>query len=361
MGVFERNGHFYIRYSANGRIIRKSIGRKGVITKTVARQVFDEEKRKARLGKLGLDKRLIPTLEAFSKEYITYQRDIKQKRSWFKDVEHLNRFCKELGNLKLSEINVKLIDDYKLRRVNEVKAVTVNRELEVLRHLFYLAKKWDKLNGENPVAKAGLFKTESQRMRILTPDEEIRLVNLSEPHLKPIIQTALMTGLRKGELLKLTWQDINFDTNILTIKAENSKSKKSRKIPISSALRKLLLEQKLKTGHSGFVFLTPNFQPYSGKNPGALKRSFSTALRRANIKGLVFHDLRHTCATRMAERGASIIAVKEILGHSDIKTTIQYFHPEKSLNEAVELVGISDASDSISDTLAKTWELTNRN
>jgi integrase len=348
MGVYERNCHYYIRFSADGKVVRKSVGRKGVITKTVAKQVLDEEKRKARLGELGIDKHKMPALEAISKEYINYQRNIKQKRSWKKDQEHLRHFCREFGNLKLSKITIKHIDDYKLKRVNEVKPVTVNRELEVLRHLFYLARKWDKFRGDNPVAKAGLFKTESQRIRILTEDEEIRLLNLSEPHLKPIIQMALMTGLRKGELLKLTWDDVNLDTNIITVRAENSKSKKSRKIPISSALRIILVEQKLKTDHKNseeenaekksYVFLTPEGKPYSGKNPSALKRCFNTALKRAEVERLVFHDLRHTCATRMAERGASIIAVKEILGHSDIKTTMKYFHPEKSLYEAVELL-----------------------
>lgn len=240
--------------------------------------------------------------------------------------------------MKLSEIKAKHIDDYKLGRVTEVKPITVNRELEVLRHSFYLARKWDKLTGDNPVAKAGLFKTESQRIRTLTPDEEINLMNSSEPHLKPIIQTALMTGMRKGELLSLRWDDVNLDTNLITVRAEVSKSKKTRKIPIRSSLKKLLLEQKLKTGFSGHVFVTPEGRPYSGKNPGALKRTFKTALNRSGMKGLVFHDIRHTCATRMAERGASIIAVKEILGHADIKTTMKYFHPEKSLNEAVELL-----------------------
>jgi integrase len=356
MSVYERNGHYYVRYSHNGKIVRKSAGKKGVITKTVAKQFLDEEKRKARLDELGMDKRKIPTLEVFSKEYINYQTNIKQKRSWKKDQEHLKQFCGEFGNLKLSEIKVKHIDDYKLKRVNEVKPVTVNRELEVLRHLFYLARKWDKFVGDNPVAKAGLFKTESQRMRILTPEEEINLLKSSEPHLKPIIQTALMTGMRKGELLSLRWDDVNLDTNILTIRAEVSKSKKTRKVPISSSLKKLLLEQKLKTGFSGQVFLTPEGRPYSRKNPGALKRTFYTTLKRSGIKGLVFHDLRHTCATRMAERGASIIAVKEILGHSDIKTTMKYFHPEKSLNEAVELVGFYDESDSITDTLNNSLE-----
>jgi len=167
------------------------------------------------------------------------------------------------------------------------------------------------------------------------------IVKSGEPHLVPIVKTALMTGMRKGELLKLTWEDVNLENNLLTVRAENSKSKKSRRIPISTALRKLFREQKLKTSRSGYVFLTPEGKQYSDKNPSALKRSFGTALKRANIKDLVFHDLRHTCATRMAERGASIIAVKEILGHADIKTTMKYFHPEKSLNEAVELVSKS--------------------
>jgi len=63
------------------------------------------------------------------------------------------------------------------------------------------------------------------------------------------------------------------------------------------------------------------------------------ACKRAAIRGLRFHDLRHTAATRMAERGANIVAVKEILGHADIKTTMKYFHPGDSLTEAVEKLG----------------------
>jgi integrase len=104
-------------------------------------------------------------------------------------------------------------------------------------------------------------------------------------------------------------------------------------------LRKILLEQKLKTAQTDFVFVTDLGIPYTPNNPNALKRAFGMACKRAKIKGLRFHDLRHTAATRMAERGANIVAVKEILGHADIKTTMKYFHPGDSLTEAVEKLG----------------------
>lgn len=77
--------------------------------------------------------------------------------------------------------------------------------MEVLRHLFYLAKKWKKFYGENPVAESGLIPTESQSMRVLSIDEEDKLLACSSPYLIPIIRTALMTGMRKGEILTLRW------------------------------------------------------------------------------------------------------------------------------------------------------------
>ena len=70
-----------------------------------------------------------------------------------------------------------------------------------------------------------------------------------------------------------------------------------------------------------------------------IKHSFTTSCKRAKIEGLRFHDLRHTAATRMVESGANIVAISKILGHSDIKTTMRYTHPEDSLKEALESLG----------------------
>lgn len=345
MGVFKRyrkqkDGskipYWYIRYWLHKEEKWESVGKVGVVTKGVAQARLGERKRQIRLGLLDMINNEIPTLNEVSEEYIKYQTEVKQKRSWKKDADHLKRFNSILGNLRLSQITAKAIDDYKQTRIAQVKPSTVNRELEVLRHLFYLAKRWKKFYGENPVSESGLLAVNNQMERILTFDEESKLISVSAPHLKPIIITALNTGMRKGEILTLTWGDIDFDNNLITIKHSVSKSKKKRKIPINTALRKILLEQKLKTGWNNYVFLNPEGKPYL--RPDSLKRCFEGACKRANIKGLRFHDLRHTAATRMIEKGANIVAVSRILGHSDLKTTMRYAHPDDSLREAVEKV-----------------------
>jgi integrase len=147
----------------------------------------------------------------------------------------------------------------------------------------------------------------------------------------------------------LQWKDVDFKNNTITIHQAVAKSKKIRKIPISNKLRKILFEQKLKTGFSDCVFLTPKGKPYSPNNPNALKRCFGMACKRAGITGLRFHDLRHTAATRMVEAGANITAISKILGHADLKTTMRYAHPENSLVEAVEMLAKGDFSDSVTD------------
>ncbi len=78
------------------------------------------------------------------------------------------------------------------------------------------------------MAESGLIPTESQSIRVLSLEEEERLIACSSPHLIPIIQTALMTGMRKAEITTLRWSDLNFDTNLITVRASVSKNKKSR-------------------------------------------------------------------------------------------------------------------------------------
>jgi integrase len=342
MGVFKRwrkyedgskAAFWYIRYALNGKIKWEAVGKAGVVTKDVALRRLAKRKQQIQLGQLDEIGVQIPILSEFTENYIEYQRDVKQKRSWKKDVAHLKRWNAVFGSRKLSEISAKDIDDYKLKRLAEVKPASVNRELEVLSHLFTIAERWKKFFGKNPVSQAGLFKLNNQVERILTPEEEERLLSYSAPHLKPIINVALNTGMRKGEILTLTWEDVDFDNNILTVKHTISKSKKPKVIPISSKVRKLLLEQKLKSGGSNFVFT------FEGKPIKDVRRAFERACKRASIYGFRFHDLRHTAATRMIEAGVSIVAVSKVLGHAEIRTTMRYAHPEDSLRDAVEKLG----------------------
>ena len=305
--------------------------------KIVAQARLEERRHQVRLGQLDMIGAKVPTLSEFPEEYIKHIRDIKNNRSWMSALYYLKHLNGFFGNNKLFQINSKDIDDYKLARLREAKPTTVNRELACLSHLFNLAKRQKKFFGENPISESKLLAEHNQIERILTPEEEKRLLNSSSPELRAILVCALNTGMRKGEILTLRWTNVDLENNVITLEHTNTKSKKMRRIPINSVLRKLLLEQKLKMGGSEYVFLSSNGSPY--KRHDSLKQAFEGACRRANIKGLRFHDLRHTAATRMIESGASIVAVSRILGHADLKTTMRNAHPEDSLKDAVEKLG----------------------
>lgn len=314
-----------------GRKLKRSVGKAGQITKTVARQHENDLKKKLRLGQLDMLQAEIPTLNEIKDDYLIYVRDVKKKRSWTRDAELLKPLAKKFGAKKLSDISTKDIEDFKLSRVKEVSPATVNRSLSVLRHLFNLAKRWKKFFGENPVSIAGLLEENNLIERILAPEEQERLIEASISYLRPIIITALNTGMRRGEILGLKWSEVDFQSNFITVTQNNSKSKKARRIYMNSTLRKILMEIRLKSGQSEYVFIDNK-----GNRIKSLRTAFEAACRRAGLEGLRFHDLRHTAATRMVESGANIVSVSKILGHSDIKMTMRYTHPEDSLRDALE-------------------------
>lgn len=347
MGVFKRtrknkdgkkNQYYYIRYWINGKEYKESIGKIGIVTKAQAQERLDDIKKKIRRGQFDQINVEIPTLKEFSDEYISYIRDVKQNRSWKGAVQYLNHLNPYFKDKKLSEISPKDIDDYKLYRLKSVKPSSLNRELACLSHLINYAKQQRKFFGDNPVSISKLMPENNLKERILTKDEEQRLLDTSPTPLKNIIITALCTGMRKNEILTLTWNNVDFDNNIITIEHTNTKSKKTRRIPINTVLRQLLIESKLKSAGNDYVFLSSKGKHY--KRHDSLKQIFTRACKLANINGLRFHDLRHTSATRMIENGANIVAVSRILGHADLKTTMRYAHPEDSLKEAVEKLAI---------------------
>ena len=334
--VFLRGNAWVGEYKDRGKVKRKALGGKKIITKTMAREMLKKIEQRVKLGQYDMLDAENPTLSEFTKDYLKYAKETVKKRSWRSDESCLKNLNSFFGSRQLSHITAKDVDDYKDVRLARVKAATVNRELAVLRHLFNLAERWNKYFGKNPVAQAKLIPVNNQMERILTDQEEDALIRASNTYLQAILICALNTGMRKSEILTLKWANVNLNNNTIILEHTNTKSKKTTKIPINSTLRKLLLEQKLKNTASDYVFLSSKGTPY--KREDSLRQSFLGALRRSGIEGLRFHDLRHTAATRMVEAGASIVAVSKILGHSDIRTTMRYAHPDNSLKEAVELL-----------------------
>ena len=150
------------------------------------------------------------------------------------------------------------------------------------------------------------------------------------PYLKPIVICALQTGMRRGEIFNLKWENIDFELGYIELL--KTKTGKARKIPISTSLREVLENIK---PISEYVFINPQTnKPYTD-----IHNSFGTVLEKANIQSFRFHDLRHTVATRLVEKGIDLVVVKEILGHSKIDTTMRYAHavPKRKL-EAIEVL-----------------------
>jgi integrase len=236
----------------------------------------------------------------------------------------------------LNEITTEQIDIYKEKRLSEgVKLNTVARELQVIQNLFNHASKRNKFFGKNPVSESGIEYTNDKKERVLTPEEEKRLLEASPKHLRDVIQIALNTGMRRGEILSLQWDWIDFEENYIHLPQTHTKSQKSRKVPINEIVRRIFLERKLLSGGSEFVL--PSKESRTGHLEW-LKRSFTTACKNATIENLRFHDLRHTAATRLVESGIPLHAVAKLLGHSTVRVTERYSHPEESVRKAVVIL-----------------------
>jgi integrase len=204
-----RTAYWYIRYTVNGKEKWESVGKAGVVTKTVAQSKLEERRRQVRLEQLDMIGAKIPTVSEFAEEYIKPVRDVVKKRSWERDTLALKYLKNFFGERKLAEITPKDVDEYKKIRITNVAPATVNRELEVLRHLYNLAERRKQFFGKNPVSQAGLLPLNSQMERILTPEEEEKLLACGSPHLRAILTCALNTAMRKGEIISLKWSNVD--------------------------------------------------------------------------------------------------------------------------------------------------------
>lgn len=176
-----------------------------------------------------------------------------------------------------------------------------------------------------------MFKENNQRLRYLTEEEISALLNACQPHLKPIVELALHTGMRRGELLSLKWEEIRNGFIYLT----ETKSGKARQIPINARLEEVIMEvRREKQLKSQYVFCDSQ-----GRRFFEVKWSFASACKKAGLEDFRFHDLRHTFASHLVMNGVGLKAVQELLGHADIKMTMRYAHLSQAhLKEAVAVL-----------------------
>jgi integrase len=271
-------------------------------------------------------------MEKFIKEHAPTV-SINMQHSYSASLKHLSSFFKN-SNLKL--ISPRMISQYKILRKNEdAKPATINKELAMLSKAFSLAvKEWEWIK-ENPVSKVKMEKENNERDRWLTQEEERRLLENSPEWLSEIIIFALNTGLRQDELLSLEWSRVDLERK--TILIQKTKNGKPRTIPLNqSALNVLAQRSKVKSFKSDIVFMNSRGTKIDKSN---LAKVFNKAVKEVKISNFKFHDTRHTFCTRLAQKGIDIYKIATLAGHENVRMTQRYSHhcPE-SLRDGVEIL-----------------------
>ncbi len=333
--MFKRSDVWWTCIRHNGKKIQKSLetsDRK--LAKSIEAKIRTEIVEGKYLEKpIGKDKTFKDMMEKFMREHAP-KVSISMQRSYSSSLKHL---IPSFGESVLLSISRKKISSYKVLRKEEgAKPATINRELAMFSKAFNLAvDEWEWLK-ENPVSKVPKEKEDNKRDRWLTQDDESRVVKYCPKWLRDIVVFALNTGLRQDELLSLEWSRVSFARETIII--NKTKNGKPRTVPLNQIAINILnqkAEEKI-ISMKNLVFSTCNGTKIL---PSNLRRAFYCALKKAKIEDFKFHDLRHSFATRLAQKGIDLYKIANLIGHEDIRMTQRYAHhcPD-SLRDGVRIL-----------------------
>jgi integrase len=222
--------------------------------------------------------------------------------------DRLKMLLPYFGDTEIGRIDKATVREYRQYRHSQkaVSDTTVNRDVELLRHVLFWAVD-EGLLVANPLSRVPFVKERRKPRPVMTLAEERALLEAAAPHLHPIIIAALDTGMRRGEILGERWEHVDFDRGLLYVTKSKTAGGEGREIPLTRRLSELLLAHRR---DQGLVF-TFNGQPVQ-----RIKTAWRSAIRRANIRYCRFHDLRHAFNTRLMEAGVMQEVRKALMGHS---------------------------------------------
>lgn len=318
MTISKRNGKYYCRFQLNGERHHKLCA--GATSIKEAEKIENAFKYKLQQQQNGIIPRDLKniTINKLFKIYLEYSET--NKKSYDSDVSRTKLIKQYFGETTLiKDITPEKVEKFKVFLLDQNRStMTVNRYLEQIKTAFRMAVDNNYLL-KNPCQNIKKFPVKNYSVRYLKPDEEERLFKVLPEYLKGIVIVALNTGLRKSNILELRWEQINFDFNFIEV-LEN-KGNKHLLIPLNEKLIQFF-NNKPDTERTGYIFINPETGlPYKD-----IKKAWSTALEKAKIENFRFHDLRHTVGTRLAEQLVPVNVIKELLGHSDVHTTMRYVH-----------------------------------
>ncbi|MGC9975560.1 MAG: site-specific integrase [Syntrophales bacterium] len=335
MGIYKRGPVWWMSFTCQGKHFRKSTE---TDDKELAQRIFD--KVKGEIAERNWFEKLpgedITFTEMMDKYMSEHSAVNKAPRSHERDKGLRKKLEPVFGNMILTEISPRHIAEYKvMRRKDGVSPRTVNYELALMSHAFNLAiREWEWVK-DNPVSRVRKERVNNFIERWLTLEEEDKLLKASPEWLRQIITFAIYTGLRQGEIIDLKWSQVDLSRRTVTILEQKNRSVDT--LPLNRTALDVLCE-KAKCPHNDEDRVFPN---QNGKRFGHynLIRSFHLAIRKAGIRKLRFHDLRHTFATRLVQSGVDLYQVQKLGRWKNTSMILRYAHHfTESLRAGIEVM-----------------------
>lgn len=336
MGCYRKDNRWYIDYYYHGKRKREVVTVEGkdpaTITLRDAQKALNIRKGEISSGKFKL---------AQTEKPVKFQKLVEAYLIWADEnlrapvVAHtacknlLTHFDgKNIYNLSLWEI-----EKYKSERKKQGrKPETINKELGALRRMFNLALEGalSVKVGRNPIQGLKLLDVPKAKINPFKDWEFEKLYKAASEHLKPILLCAYMTGMRRDEIRKLTWDAVNLEEGYLDV--IETKNGEPRTIPIGEPLLSILRCLRDKSSCE-FVFTGPDGQPYRSKT--AWKSAWTAALKESGIEKRRFHDLRHTFVSNLiVGEKEDFSTVMALSGHKDISMLKRYTHTQEDAKKA---------------------------
>jgi len=318
MGVYSRttkngNAKWYIRYFADGKLRREVTPAR---TRKQAEYFLAKRRVEVEEGKWSDQTKKRVKFHEWAIDYF----ELKQLQG-LKSIDRVELSLKHLtdffGDFYLDAITEKNVLRYIKKRKNtklkrspytQISYTTINRELACLKNMLNEAIKQRIINPITPLPHIRLFREDNARNRYLSDEEYSRLLGVCPPHIYGLVLCAYETGMRRGEIISLTWDRVDLRKGFIHLSSGKTKTGCRRKIPISKALDEYLRSVPRSIG-------TDHVFHYRGKPINYSKEAWKTALKRAGIKDFRFHDLRHTFVTRMRRAGVHDHVIMAITGH----------------------------------------------
>lgn len=325
---------WWVRIYQNGRERRVKCD-----TKSQAKVLYGRLKAECREGKYFEKPRPVP----FRTIAIDYMAAVDaRRRRKGDDQSRVKRWVGAFGDQDAATITPRQIEQVLTDLQTEGRAAaTMLRHLTVLKAILNRAKRLSLLK-ENPTCRVQTPKVNNILVRYLTLDQETALFTALPERFRPLVRTALNTGLRQGEILRLTWADVDWNVGILTV--QDTKAGDRRRVPMNSTVQGILADLKKKANPTSADRIFHHDARY-------LRRAFDRAVKVSGLTPFRFHDLRHTFASRLAMQGANDRTIMALGGWKSPRMLDRYAHLSPAhLWQAVEgLTQVGTVTETVTD------------